>query len=687
MVVPGLVLGERFRVLGELGEGGTATVYLAEDLRSGGQIALKVLHPHLASRPSVRARLHREVEAARRLTHPHILSATAVHDLGAGLALEMPVHTGRTLQEHVSSSGPLSEEALWRLGRQLSDALAHAHRAGVVHRDMTPSNVMIDAAGDVVLTDFGTARLGTQATARTQVIATPGYAAPEIYDGHRAEPRSDLYALGAVMVFAATGQPPFGDGPPMQVLQRQSDDRRVRLHRERRDLSLPLCENIEAMLSARPVDRPQGAAAVSAAFTERRPLPVAAGGALLSLPSDVSLALQPGDWIVTLRERDADARRRSRLRQEQRGDHGIESVVVGALASAGRRILSALSMPAPKSPEDRLVAAVASAAGLPADALEAPPALLEREFVLLSGVDEHTARTVSLAAQDAGFLVDTEHAEPDLRKSVQYQVVSILAVATLGAGFGMALTGGGFSLIILSMAILLLLGLGVPGRPPLPEAVFDRELLAHLSPQYRIAQQPSQIAEIPSQQTPLEAVQQRALTQIADLELLLGSGAVPDVVASDLRTTLTALRWQAEELRDKALILQTVKDTGAETLAAVAHVEARLVRLSTLEQAGKAVSRTERRELESALAAHQAALDEQETADAELTRVMARFLELGATVAHCRRLLADSAVLDQEGEEVLERLRVEVHRATVAQDELEAAQRRRRAFQARQQRT
>ncbi|MBK7758421.1 MAG: serine/threonine protein kinase [Deltaproteobacteria bacterium] len=202
----GAVLGERFTLIGELGRGGMATVWLAEDRVRGARVALKILHAHLVGDASTRERLRREVMTAGLIKHEGALLAQELHELDGHLALSMPYHPGRTLSERVAAEGPIGGTALRAIGARLADVLAAAHRAGVLHRDITPANVMIDDAGVATLTDFGLARLEQwQSTRHTGALGTAGHAAPEVYDGERADPRSDLYSLGTVLYYAASG--------------------------------------------------------------------------------------------------------------------------------------------------------------------------------------------------------------------------------------------------------------------------------------------------------------------------------------------------------------------------------------------------------------------------------------------------------------------------------------------------
>jgi serine/threonine protein kinase len=136
-----------------------ATVWLAEDRVRGARVALKILHAHLVGDASTRERLRREVMTAGLIKHEGALLAQELHELDGHLALSMPYHPGRTLAERVAAEGPIGGTALRAIGARLADVLAAAHRAGVLHRDITPANVMIDDEGVATLTDFGLARL------------------------------------------------------------------------------------------------------------------------------------------------------------------------------------------------------------------------------------------------------------------------------------------------------------------------------------------------------------------------------------------------------------------------------------------------------------------------------------------------------------------------------------------------
>nr|WP_281186079.1 serine/threonine-protein kinase [Actinomadura kijaniata] len=199
-------------MLQTLGEGGMGVVYLGAD-PEGRNVAVKVLRPAVAGDATARRRLAREVDSMRRVHNPHvaeILDADVTADQPYIVTQYVP---GRTLEEIVEESGPMSGQALQRLAVGLASALSAIHGAGIVHRDLKPGNVML-VDGEPVVIDFGIAQAAdaTRLTATGMVIGTPGYLAPEIIEGEEAGPSSDVHAWAATLAYAATGRPPFGSG-------------------------------------------------------------------------------------------------------------------------------------------------------------------------------------------------------------------------------------------------------------------------------------------------------------------------------------------------------------------------------------------------------------------------------------------------------------------------------------------
>jgi TolB-like protein/Flp pilus assembly protein TadD len=221
----------RYRIERLLGEGGMATVYLAEDERHHRQVAVKVLRPELAQSIGVE-RFNREIGIAARLNHPHILPLldSGTLDLGHGhpdsAYYVMPFVQGESLRDRLLREKKLPVPVALRLAREVADALDHAHRHGVIHRDIKPENILLSEQHAVVA-DFGIARALDEAGAGNitrpgQSLGTPTYMSPEQVTGeHVIDGRTDLYALGCTLFEMLSGQPPWSGGSMSSVLARR----------------------------------------------------------------------------------------------------------------------------------------------------------------------------------------------------------------------------------------------------------------------------------------------------------------------------------------------------------------------------------------------------------------------------------------------------------------------------------
>ncbi len=218
----GKTLG-KYRLLQRLGSGGMAQVYRAHDPASGSEVAVKILYPHLTGNEGFVARFRREVQAAASLDHPHIIRVLDHGTDGDLSYLVMELVDGPSLKTVLEQrEEPLSPDEAVRLVATLADALEHAHRQGVVHRDVKPSNVLLrDGQLDSpVLTDFGVARMveATVATAAGTTLGTPTYMAPEQGEGQPGDARSDIYALGVILYELLTSKPPFEAESPYALI-------------------------------------------------------------------------------------------------------------------------------------------------------------------------------------------------------------------------------------------------------------------------------------------------------------------------------------------------------------------------------------------------------------------------------------------------------------------------------------
>ena len=219
------VKGERpkeiggYRILATLGRGGMGAVYRARDA-DGRMVALKLLHAHLDD-PETRERLRREVAALQKVRHAGVARVLDAEIESAEAFIVTELQAGTDLGRHVRREGPLAPRELAELAARLREALAVVHDAGVLHRDLTPGNVMVTPDGPVLI-DFGVAQVieDARVTAAGLVTGTPGYVAPELLEGVDPSVATDWWGWAAVLTFAATGKPPFGRGGIAAVLTR-----------------------------------------------------------------------------------------------------------------------------------------------------------------------------------------------------------------------------------------------------------------------------------------------------------------------------------------------------------------------------------------------------------------------------------------------------------------------------------
>jgi hypothetical protein len=295
--IPGLpaLLDGRYQVSRLLGRGSIASVLAARDQARGLDVAVKVLHANLRRDRIVAGRFAREAEIVRRIEHPHVIR---IHDIVATeqlLFLVMDLHPGGDLADRLARTGPLPPAEVRRLAAQLCGALEAAHRAGVVHRDVKPQNVLVGpdpGALDVRLCDFGLARVADSAglTTRSTVLGTPEYMAPEVIVDGYADPRSDLYSVGALLFEAATGRLPFRADTPFQLMRRQVEEAPPRPRDLLPDLPPAIDAAITRALSKEPLDRFATAAELAAAIAAQESAALANPAALARLPKPSRLA-------------------------------------------------------------------------------------------------------------------------------------------------------------------------------------------------------------------------------------------------------------------------------------------------------------------------------------------------------------------------------------------------------------
>src|SRR5690348_8817024 len=295
-------LADRYAVERELGRGGMATVFLAQDLKHHRSVAIKVLHADLTAALGAE-RFLREIEIAARLQHPHILP---LYDSGAAagfLYYVMPYVEGESLRDRLTREKQLPQEDALRIATEVAGALAYAHSRGVVHRDIKPENIML-SGGTAVVADFGIARAvnaagdAGQITQTGTIIGTPAYMSPEQGTGSDdIDGRSDEYSLACVVYEMLVGEPPFTGPSAQAVLARHSLDMVSPPSIVRATIPDAVEEAILRALSKLPADR----YATTALFAEALNRPSRATGAVrratlergLKRPSSVVWRLLP----------------------------------------------------------------------------------------------------------------------------------------------------------------------------------------------------------------------------------------------------------------------------------------------------------------------------------------------------------------------------------------------------------
>ena len=303
-------LGAAFEIERELGGGGMARVFVAREVALDRRVVVKVLPPELAEGASVE-RFRREIQLAARLRHPHLVPLLSAGEADGTLYYIMPFIDGDSLRARLERGGELPVAEAVRVLRDMTRAVAHAHRQGVVHRDLKPENVLVDEDA-VLIADFGIARAVSVArdsgastdsatlTGPGLVVGTPAYMAPEAAAGEAPDERADLYALGLIAYELLSGRHPFAGRSGSAMIAAHMTEVPEPLVRRRPSVPPALAALVAQLLEKRPADRPQSAADVlralesiaitdapspvrdrAAAATVRRRAPLALAGVLL----------------------------------------------------------------------------------------------------------------------------------------------------------------------------------------------------------------------------------------------------------------------------------------------------------------------------------------------------------------------------------------------------------------------
>ncbi|NUO39870.1 MAG: protein kinase [Gemmatimonadaceae bacterium] len=264
----------------EIGRGGMGIVYRAKDRRLKRPVAIKLLPPELAFRSEIKSRFLREAETAAQLSHPNIVPIYTVDELEQLVFFVMAYVSGDNLAKRLHERGVLTVEETRKVLREVADALAYAHDRGVVHRDIKPDNILLDAVtGRPMVTDFGIARAmdstgDSRLTATGMAIGTPAYMSPEQAAGEREiDGRSDLYSLGILGYQMLTGEPPFAAGSTPAMLVKHISERPVPVEQRRADIPPDLARSVMMLLEKDPGSRFPTASALVAALDSREMIP------------------------------------------------------------------------------------------------------------------------------------------------------------------------------------------------------------------------------------------------------------------------------------------------------------------------------------------------------------------------------------------------------------------------------
>ncbi|GMW00569.1 MAG: hypothetical protein AMXMBFR84_17060 [Candidatus Hydrogenedentota bacterium] len=258
----------KYRIVRELGHGGMGVVYLSQDEDLGRPVAIKVLHSSMSLDPDFRGRFRQEARTIASLVHPHIVRIHSFLEIDDVMVIESEFVEGGSLADVMTQRG-VTPHQVARFGVEMLEALICCHDLGIVHRDVKPTNILLDRYGRALLADFGLAKIyfdhlaqanKSSSTSRL-FLGTPRYAAPEAWDGTEPSPLWDLYSLGMVMYEAISGHCPYDASSPFallkQIMERKPDPlREVAPH-----VSVELGDLVDSMVSRDPANRPQTARA------------------------------------------------------------------------------------------------------------------------------------------------------------------------------------------------------------------------------------------------------------------------------------------------------------------------------------------------------------------------------------------------------------------------------------------
>jgi predicted Ser/Thr protein kinase len=287
--VPGVVLGQRYRIAGRIGRGGMGEVYRAYDLILEQEVALKFL-PAAGSSPAALDRFRNEVRLARQVSHPNVCRVYDIGEIEGAAFLSMEYVDGEDLASLLRRIGRVPADKALDIARRLCAGLAAAHEKGVLHRDLKPANIMIDGRGEVLITDFGLAALAGSVDEATARQGTPAYQAPEQLAGREVTIKSDLYAAGLVLYEMFTGRRAFEARSLEELSRIQRESTPAGISSIARDVDPAVDRAILRCLAPDPRHRPASAKAFAASLPGGDPLAAALAAGETPSPEMVAQA-------------------------------------------------------------------------------------------------------------------------------------------------------------------------------------------------------------------------------------------------------------------------------------------------------------------------------------------------------------------------------------------------------------
>lgn len=256
----GQVINGKYRIIRELGQGGMGKVYLAEHVKIGMSVAIKVVHAHFAQNPEFVKRFQLEASLVARLKHHNIVG---LHDFdqmeNGSLFIVMECMEGKSLRNVIARESPLEIVRVLRLGAQIAEGLAAAHRGGVIHRDIKPDNIMVVEGDEIRVMDFGLAREAARETPSSVIVGSPAYMSPEQARGEVITASTDIYAMGVVLYEMLGGEVPFKGSTPEGVLRKHITETPPPIKQLGRQLPTEVEKLVMQALEKKPESRPKSA--------------------------------------------------------------------------------------------------------------------------------------------------------------------------------------------------------------------------------------------------------------------------------------------------------------------------------------------------------------------------------------------------------------------------------------------